>query len=339
MKFLTAATALFFLTHNLEVHANDSLRGRGLEGSKAAPPEGAVILEVTLNDPPVSLKDSRSSNNTAPFKDITVHIYKESAAQHEEDNGKGFNPNTLPLRTRPLKASGGESSTRDVFGSDDRFVFQDTSFPYSTVGKVQYETSSGRFSCTGTMVGRNLMVTANHCVTTGLRWMKFTPSYYDGSEPYGSAYATSYFRWFAYGEGTETISDFGSAFDYALVVLDRNIGDDVGYMGYTTYNSQWNGGDYWDHIGYPSDIDSAERPVFVNDDAIQDIVTHSSGDQIGYSMRTFLDAWKGQSGGPLYGSFNGDFKIVGVVSAGGSQFNVFGGGPALENLIEWAGRQ
>jgi hypothetical protein len=93
-----------------------------LEAGKAAPPEGAVILEVALNDPPISIKDSRSSNSTAPFKEITMHIYKESAA-HEEDNGKGFNPNTLPLQTRPNKASRGELSTKNIFGSDDRFAF------------------------------------------------------------------------------------------------------------------------------------------------------------------------------------------------------------------------
>ena len=102
MKFLTAATSLFILTHNSEVHATNNLRVR-----QGAPPEGAVILEVTLNDPPVSAKDSRSSNNnTTPFKDITAHIYKESGAAHEEeDNGKGLNPNTLPTRTRPENAS------------------------------------------------------------------------------------------------------------------------------------------------------------------------------------------------------------------------------------------
>jgi V8-like Glu-specific endopeptidase len=339
MKFLTAATSLFFLTHNLEVHANDNLRVRRFEESKAAavPSEGAVILEVTLNDPPVSSKDSRSfNNNTTPFKDITAHIYKESAAAHEEeDNGKGFNPNTLPLRTRPEKASGGESSTRNVHGADDRYVFQDTSFPYSTVGKVQTATGS----CTGTMVGRNLMLTANHCIKSGLQWMKFTPSYYDGSEPYGSAYALSYLRWFAKGdESSSSSTSLERAFDYALVVLDRNIGDDVGYMGSTTYNSQWNGEDYWDHIGYPGDVASGQRPIFVNNDAIQEIATHSYGDQSGYYMRTFLDTGGGQSGGPLYGDFNGDFKIVGVVSGGGSDNNVFGGGPALGKLIEW-GRQ
>jgi hypothetical protein len=52
-------------------------------------------------------------------------------------------------------------------------------------------------------------------------------------------------------------------------------------------------------------------------------------------LHTFLDIAGGQSGGPLYGNFNGDFKIVGVVSAGSSEVNMFGGGPALGNLIEW----
>jgi V8-like Glu-specific endopeptidase len=187
----------FFTTHNSEqVHANASLRvrRREVQASKAAAPpaEGAVILEVALNDPRVvSVKDSRSSNNT-----VTEHIYKESAAPHAEDNGKGkggFNPNTLPPKDTSLlppdKASGGQYSTKYAFGSDDRFVIRDTSYPYSTVGKVQ----SAEGSCTGTMVGRRLMLTAKHCVSDG--YMKFTPSYYDSSEPFGSAYATDFLYW------------------------------------------------------------------------------------------------------------------------------------------------
>jgi hypothetical protein len=168
--------------------------------------------------------------------------------------------------------------------------------------------------------------------------MKFTPSYYDGSEPYGSAYATRYLNWFPDDKSTpDTISAFESAFlDYALVVLlDRNIGDEVGYMGYDTYNSKWNGGDYWDHIGY--DIAAGQRPVFVSNDDIQEAVAHSFDDQTGYWMRTFLDTGAGgQSGGPLYGTFNGGPRIVGVTSSESSSQNVFGGGPALTNLIAWA---
>jgi hypothetical protein len=54
----------------------------------------------------------------------------------------------------------------------------------------------------------------------------------------------------------------------------------------------------------------------VNNDNVQEIVTNSFSDQIGYWICPFLDAAGGQSGGPLYGSFNRDFKIVGVVFGG-----------------------
>jgi hypothetical protein len=66
------------------------------------------------------------------------------------------------------------------------------------------------------------------------------------------------------------------------VVLDRNISDYVGYRGCTTYNSQWNGEDRWDHVGYTGAIASGQRPVFVNNDAVQEIETTSPGNQIGY---------------------------------------------------------
>jgi hypothetical protein len=106
-------------------------------------------------------------------------------------------------------------------------------------------------------------------------------------------------------------------------------------MGSTTYKLQWNGEDYWDHIGYPGNIANGQRPALVDNAAIQDFVTHSYDDQIVYWMRTFLDTGGGQSGGPVYGTFDGEFKILGVCSGSNSERNVFGGGPALGNLIRW----
>ena len=38
--------------------------------------------------------------------------------------------------------------------------------------------------------------------------------------------------------------------DYAVVELDSNIGDTVGYWGFKAYNPEWNGGDFWRNVGY-----------------------------------------------------------------------------------------
>ena len=60
-----------------------------------------------------------------------------------------------------INIKNGEDNPVNIYGADDRYVYRDTSYPWSTVGRVG--TTSGG-SCTGTMVGRNLMLTASHCM-------------------------------------------------------------------------------------------------------------------------------------------------------------------------------
>ena len=68
----------------------------------------------------------------------------------------------------------------------------------------------------------------------------FTPSYYNGDAPFGTAWATSVYYWMkAAGPG---ISDQESAYDYVVAVLNTRIGDLTGYAGYKVYSSTWNGG-------------------------------------------------------------------------------------------------
>ena len=52
----------------------------------------------------------------------------------------------------------------------------------------------------------------------------------------------------------DALSDLETAFDYVVCVMDSRIGDILGYPGYRTYDNTWNDGDYWQHMGYPSDL-------------------------------------------------------------------------------------
>ena len=82
-----------------------------------------------------------------------------------------------------------------IVGDDDeRYIFRDSSYPYrSAAGRIQ---SSG--SCTGTMIGRRLMVTSQHCVVDSngnfAPKLSFSPAYYDGPDPYfGTAWAAIHY--------------------------------------------------------------------------------------------------------------------------------------------------
>jgi len=264
----------------------------------------------------------------------------------------GFYPAHLPLRYAPRllekarppkKIRYGADIPNSVFAPDTRYIFRDTSFPWCTTGRV--DTAGG--VCTGTMIGRRLMLTGSHCIqwtSTGAGWVKFTPSYYNGSEPFGVAWATRVIYW-ARADGSDGLSDQETAFDYVVLVLDRNLGDVTGYPGYRTYSSSWNGGSYWQQIGYPGDLSSSQRPAFFGGGSIESVQSKSTSGQTGSVLGHFMDTSGGHSGGPYWGWWDGEPwpRLVGVDStspatpgSGTTGDNEAGGGPALSSLIAYA---
>jgi V8-like Glu-specific endopeptidase len=141
---------------------------------------------------------------------------------------------------------------RTIFGPDNRKVFYSTAYPWRCNGKVESPLGSG----SGTMVGPRHLLTCSHIIdwrpdgTVG--WLKFTPMYYNGSAPYGNAWATRvYFKHKVQGP---TIDSTEAKYDYVAVVLDRTIGAATGWLGTKGYTDSWDGGAYWTHVGYPDDL-------------------------------------------------------------------------------------
>jgi len=264
---------------------------------------------------------------------------------------QGYSPSHLRLaykprlvekaRTRRIRK--GRDIPNSVFAPDTRYIFQDTSFPWCTTGKV--ETPNG--SCTGTMIGRRLMLTGSHCMqwtSDGAGWVKFTPSYYNGSAPFGVAWGERVIYW-SRADGSDGLSDQETAFDYVVIVLDRNMGDLTGYAGYRSYSSSWNGGNYWQQIGYPGDLSGGERPAFFGGGAISSVQSKSTSGQTGHVMGHFMDTSGGHSGGPYWGWWGEEPwpRVIGTDSTSPttpgtdtSGDNEAGGGPALSNLIAYA---
>jgi hypothetical protein len=123
----------------------------------------------------------------------------------------------------------------------------------------------------------------------------FTPGYYNGSSPFGTANGTRVMYW---NQAQGGLSDFETAFDYAVWGLDRPLGDLTGYPGYRAYSQAWNRGRYWQQIGYPGDLGNGQRPPFFGGGAITSIGTKSTSGETGYVMGHFIDTFGGQSGGP-----------------------------------------
>jgi V8-like Glu-specific endopeptidase len=299
----------------------------------------------------------------APFETIKSQVPDKIDERINKQAKKGIRPKYLPIKFLPHRIKLELSQRRlppidfnyqtkdelldkpsNVFPPDDRYIYRDNSFPWCTVGRVDSPLGTG----TGVTIGSRLMLTANHAVqwnsdgTAG--WIRFRPSYYNGDTPFGEAWATNVIYWIK-TTGGDGLSNWETAFDYVVCVLDTRMGDIVGYPGYRSYNDDWNGGNYWQHMGYPTDLSGTERPAFQGGCVISSVSDEETSGRDGYVMGHFNDAVPGHSGGPVWGWWGNEPwpRVVGVQSAEAntpsystSGDNEFGGGPALSDLIGWA---
>lgn len=172
-------------------------------------------------------------------------------------------------------------------------------------------------------------------------WVKFTPLKFDSSEPFGHAYATLIYSWNK-ADGSDGLNLTEGAFDYVVCVLDSAMGDATGWMGSRSYDTGWDGGNYWGHVGYPQDLAGGARPAFIGYQSFIGESSASIGSESSYRIRHEIDVIPGQSGGPYFGWWNGEAwpRVVGTQSGqnlgGTGGDNTCGGGNPLSDLINYA---
>lgn len=270
---------------------------------------GARVLPPSI--PTVAMKRERTPSREA------IHGFEGHAPRHlplrvapEPLAPELRAPYRLNAQRRPLSRDVHEVTT--VFPPENRAVFNDTSYPWSTCGKVQ--TSLGQAS--GVLVGPRHLLTVSHVVqwnadnTAG--WVKFTPAAFDTSAPFGAAWGTRvYYERKVTGP---TIDRDEGQHDYVCVVLDRRIGEAAGWMGTRSWSDSWDDEPYWCHVGYPADISGGNRPTFQSsipldgsfwDDEVHTRIWHRA------------DVFPGQSGGPYFAWWaNETFPRVVAVQSG-----------------------
>jgi hypothetical protein len=118
----------------------------------------------------------------------------------------GFVPSGVPVAFKPRRARRTHAlkpDARDVdqggtiFDSDDRYLFDDLSFPWRTTGKVR---TVGKWG-SGVTIGPRHVLTASHVINWtggedgGVAWVTFSPGYFDGNGPWGEIAATRVVYW------------------------------------------------------------------------------------------------------------------------------------------------
>jgi V8-like Glu-specific endopeptidase len=140
---------------------------------------------------------------------------------------------------------------------------ENTTYPYSTTGKLWFTISGAWYVCSGSMIKPGIVATAGHCVHSGnnsstgwySNW-QFIPGYRNGAAPYGTwtswAAATTTSTWYSGGGAVPNDAD------YALIVFNKNssgyrIGDYTGWLGYAY---PYLIGKHITELGYPQNLDS-----------------------------------------------------------------------------------
>lgn len=136
-----------------------------------------------------------------------------------------------------------ESDTRAIVGTDDRVPLTESAFPWSTIGPLYWVSADGTIlsSCTGTLVGRDVVLTNSHCLdhpATGrtvspaaYRAMQdklvFVPNMIEGN--FVSEDVAIVTDNYSYGWSTNPGSP---QHDWALLKINKPLGNTYGYLGW-----------------------------------------------------------------------------------------------------------
>jgi hypothetical protein len=289
-------------------------------------PPGVLHHQVSRERPPSLIVDS-----TAPLLPSTGDITVVPAGQR------------LQLRFTDVQQTANPTKARR---SDKRRVFNDTTYPWRCCGRVITPTGQ----CTGVLVGPRHVLTVSHVIdwtqTRGkIGWLRFEPGYFDG-DVFPAAHATEIFSYERIV--STTIDDYEVASDYAVCVLDSDVGTQLGWLGTKTYDPSWDNNLLWSHVGYPEDLGGGNRPFFEGPVTVKNSWRPGFLEK-GYGRNILIHAStsSGNSGGPFFGWWEDGPYVVGVVCAAGSlnpvithpisrSGNWVGGGEPLPSLVHQA---
>ena len=207
----------------------------------------------------------------------------------------GHNPSNTRIY---LPSAKGVGPGRSVEPPDDRVQITDTlGYPFSAVGRLSV-------GCSGAMIGPFHFLTAGHCVTNGSNFrpassMQVSLGQDGDDRPFGVAQPTfvrTYQEWF----------NGDIRHDWAVITLDRNIGDYAGHLGYRWYNGQDAiGGKDVSILQYPGDKPFGTQWLAEGQAATQaQVNTWRSGSNYDTTFRTFyrgtLDTAGGSSGSSVW---------------------------------------
>jgi hypothetical protein len=193
-------------------------------------------------------------------------------------------------------------------------------WPYTTMGKLLIHNGDLEGSCSGTMIGDNLVLTADHCLPWGSPapdWttIEFVPAF-DAADNPDPAFSRPF--------GTATVVQCAGinpptndGRDIAVCQLNWPIGEKSGKMMYRWPQDDVSAKAFymdgnWYSVGYPYTFMDGVSPTMQDDITINEVDAKVDGGMLLSSAPYVEHGW---SGGPLFGWDGYDPFIAGVVTA------------------------
>ncbi len=244
----------------------------------------------------------------SPTKSIPVHLFGRK-------NVKG-------IATQPITPSiPGDVPWSPVPQRMRGSTFADRGYPWCAIGRVDTPVGHG----TGCLVGPRHLLTASHLV----KWLpdnragsiRFRPAFNsdqadaDVGEASDDVFATAVTVYKKIEVGSPPgIANGDVSADMALCILERRVGDELGWLGTRVYDDESDDESHWANVGYPScQPNDGLRPIY---DSGAPLESQDCG--LGTVIRCAGAMASGHSGGSVFAFWPDGPYSIGVYSSSGT---------------------